>query len=135
MRNVLVIEDEPNHILLITVILQIDNYHIIPARTATEAIDLAHQHNPKLILCDLVIPDMDIWAIIRCFREIPTTRTTPILLMSGFVHHDIHERAVQAGCDGFISKPFSADKLRKEVNQLVGVSRLSDQNNSHIIYP
>lgn len=88
--------------------LQVDT-----ADSGSKAIEYCLGHSPDMIILDLHMPDMDGYETARHIRELPDFRLTPIIALTADVVSGIEQKAYEAGMDGYISKPFRPDDLRK----------------------
>jgi two-component system KDP operon response regulator KdpE len=107
-RRVLVCDDEPQIVRGLRVILREAGFDAVPAATAQEALDLAAVHPPDAAILDLVLPDGDGIAVCRALRE--WTRM-PILVLSAVGDEEEKVRALEAGADDYIVKPFAPREL------------------------
>lgn len=114
MTTVLVVEDDPLILALLTTLLEEEGYTVRTATNGT-AIRLAAAERPALILLDLNLPGMDGIEISKRLRADPRTRTIPIVLMSASEH--LRERGRQAPVDELIAKPFELDTLLECIDQ------------------
>ncbi|MBU6429524.1 MAG: response regulator, partial [Cyanobacteria bacterium REEB65] len=80
--RILVVDDDPNYIHLLKVVLESEGYLVIGATSAGEALELALHENPGLILTDLMMPDLDGWGLVERLSEDPQTRDIPVAILS-----------------------------------------------------
>jgi CheY-like chemotaxis protein len=107
-KTVMVVEDEPAIRGLLCMTLECENYRVEAAGDGREALDKVEQALPDAILLDLMLPNMDGWALINALSERSETDGIPIIAVSATQRYlDIGERGVQA----FLSKPFDVDTL------------------------
>ena len=112
--KVLTAEDDPIVRADLRLILEDAGFDVCPdARDGIEAVDLAREHRPDLILIDLALPRLD---GVEATRQILSERDVPIVALTGHSRGDFVDRAVEAGATGFVLKPFS-------VSHLIGVVR------------
>jgi CheY-like chemotaxis protein len=90
----------------------------IDARDGAEAVHLAREHRPEVILMDVSMPRVDGFQATRRLKKDPTTAGIPVIAITGTTY--TREDAVDAGCDGFVVKPFEAKKLLLEVARVIG---------------
>ena len=115
-KKILYIEDEPEMIDLVRLILNRGGYSVVGAETGQEGITIAQQVQPDLILLDLIMPDMDGWAVCRQLQSDERTIAIPIIVITGRPHRlddvlDIHIAKV----DGYLTKPFTPNELLDKV--------------------
>ncbi len=108
MTRVLVCDDEPQILRALRVVLRDAGYEVLPAGTAAEALDLAALRAPDAAILDLVLPDGDGIAVTRALRE---WSQLPILVLSAVGEEEQKVRALEAGADDYLTKPFSAREL------------------------
>lgn len=91
---------------------------VVPAATFTEAITAATAERPSLVLLDLVLGDEDGLEILPDLRRDPAFSGVPVVVFT--VHDSLEEKARLQGVDGFVSKPFKAETLRRAVEPFLG---------------
>jgi two-component system, OmpR family, KDP operon response regulator KdpE len=106
--RVLVVDDEPQIVRALKVVLREAGFEAVPAETASEALDLAAVRPPDAAIVDLVLPDGDGVEVTRRLRE---WSEMPILVLSAVGEEDQKVRALEAGADDYITKPFGAREL------------------------
>ena len=110
-EKILVVEDNPLNMELITDILESNSYCVVQAMTGSEAIELAKSECPALILMDIQLPGLDGLTITGVLKDDPATRSIPVVALTAHAMRGDEERARQAGCDGYISKPIDTRQL------------------------
>ncbi|GMR10783.1 MAG: response regulator [Anaerolineae bacterium] len=109
-KRILIVEDEEdNRSLLIDIIEGMLAQEVLIAEDGLEAILMAHEHRPDLILMDLTLPKMDGWQATRSLKSTEAFRNTPILAISAHAMVGDRERALEAGCDAHFAKPIDLD--------------------------
>jgi two-component system KDP operon response regulator KdpE len=106
--RVLVVDDEPQIVRALKVVLREAGFEAVPAETGAEALDLAAVRPPDAAIIDLVLPDIDGIAVTRTLRE---WSEMPILVLSAVGEEEQKVRALEAGADDYITKPFGAREL------------------------
>jgi two-component system KDP operon response regulator KdpE len=107
-RRILVCDDEPQILRALRVILREAGFEAIPAETAEEALDRAAVRPPDAAIIDLVLPDGDGVEVVRRLRE---WSDMPILVLSAVGDEEEKVRALEAGADDYVTKPFGAREL------------------------
>jgi two-component system KDP operon response regulator KdpE len=107
-RRILVCDDEPQILRALKVILREAGFEAVPAETAEEALDRAAVHPPDAAILDLVLPDGD---GVEVCREIRRWSSMPIIVLSAVGEEDAKVRALEAGADDYVTKPFGAREL------------------------
>lgn len=113
--KILVVEDEPDIMRIITHTLQSAGHQVIPAYGGEDALRKVKSHKPDLILTDLAMPKVSGVEVIEAIKGDPETSAIPIIAVTAHVWDGIAQSAGQAGCDGYISKPFNMKQLLQEV--------------------
>jgi len=106
--RVLVVDDEPQIVRALKVVLREAGYEAVPAETAAEALDLAAVRPPEAAIVDLVLPDEDGIEVTRKLRQ---WSEMPILVLSAVGEEEQKVRALEAGADDYITKPFGTREL------------------------
>ncbi|HMD52792.1 MAG TPA: response regulator transcription factor [Solirubrobacteraceae bacterium] len=106
--RVLVVDDEPQIVRALKVVLREAGFEAVPAESGTEALDLAAVRPPEAAIIDLVLPDTDGVEVTRSLRE---WSEMPILVLSAVGEEEQKVRALEAGADDYITKPFGAREL------------------------
>jgi two-component system, OmpR family, KDP operon response regulator KdpE len=111
--RVLVVDDEPQIVRALKVVLREAGFEAVPAETGSQALDLAAVRPPDAAIVDLVLPDLDGIAVTRTLRE---WSEMPILVLSAVGEEEQKVRALEAGADDYITKPFGARELVARLN-------------------
>ena len=105
--KILVVEDNPMNMLLATELLKFAGYSPLQAETAEEAMKMVETDPPALILMDISLPGMDGLSATRILKKDPKTRNIPIVALTAHAMKGDEQKALDAGCDGYIAKPIS----------------------------
>jgi two-component system cell cycle response regulator DivK len=127
MTKVLVAEDNPVNRELLRELLENRGYSVIEACNGQEALDMVQQGQPDLLLLDIGMPVLDGFAVMRRLRENPKLATLPVLAVTAYAMRDDRDKALNAGFDGYISKPINARDLANELERLL---RIREDRNS-----
>ena len=120
--KILVVEDEPDIMRVITHALTGAGYQVIPAYGGEDAIRKAKAHKPDLVLTDLSMPKVSGVEVIQAIKEDPETWDIPVVAVTAHMWGGLAQSAGQVGCDGYIAKPFSAKQLLQEVQKHLNVA-------------
>ncbi len=115
MPRILIIEDNEQNLYLETFILEKHGHEVRAARDGAEGIKLAEAIRPELILLDIQLPVMDGYAVAGELRRNPALTRTPIVAVTSYAMAGDRDRALAAGCDGYIEKPINPDTFLDEV--------------------
>lgn len=108
---ILVIDDNPASLKLARVLLAVAGYEVHTATDAEEALRAVQSFKPRLILMDLQLPGMDGLELTRRLKADEATREAPIVALSAYAMLGDEQRALEAGCDGYLSKPIDTRTL------------------------
>ena len=122
-KTVLVIEDTPMNMELVTDLLEMNGCHVLQAETAELGIELARTHHPDLILMDISLPGIDGLEATRNLKEDPLTRDVPVVALTAHAMKGDDEKALFAGCSGFVTKPIDT---RRFIEIVAGYLRKSE---------
>lgn len=117
--KVLVVEDSVVNMELVTDLLEISGYEVLQAGAAQEGIDLAVRFHPDLILMDVQLPGMDGLSAIRILKADSRTAHIPAVALTAHAMVGDKERALDAGCDGYITKPIDTRSFPKQVASFI----------------
>jgi DNA-binding response OmpR family regulator len=113
--TLLLVDDDPDIQRILTLRLQQDGYQVAQALTGTQALIAAQKQPFDLIILDLLLPDIDGFAVLAALRALSSTAMTPILLLSARDSPQQKERGLQLGADDYITKPFSPAELQARI--------------------
>jgi len=117
--RILVIEDNEDNLSLMRLLLERADYDVLAAVDGFTGLDRARAEQPDLILLDLAMPEMDGWEVARKLKSDIVTQSIPVIAVTAHALPKDRERAMEAGCDAFIVKPFSVAKLIGEIENLL----------------
>ena len=117
--TILYVEDNPDNRLLVKRILMAENYKLLEATNAAQAINLLETTTPDLILMDINMPEMDGYTLTTKIRSMPGLARVPILALTANVMRGDKEKTLEAGCDGYIQKPLDVDQLVREIEKFL----------------
>ena len=118
--KILVVEDNPLNMELVTGLLEAAGYAVRQAFSAEDGLLLAQQERPDLILMDIRLPGMDGHAAVQVLKQDPRTRNIPTLALTAQAMKGDDEVALQAGFDGYITKPIDTRTFPQTVARLLG---------------
>ena len=121
--TILYVEDNPDNRMLVRRILLSEDYGLIEANNAFEALEIIKVRKPDLILMDINMPDMDGYTLTAKIKSTPGFERVPILALTANVMRGDREKTLEAGCDGYIQKPLDIDQLIKEIERFLARSK------------
>ena len=116
MKRILVVEDQEDNRQILRDVLAA-HYEVTEAENGEEAVAAVTRKRPDLILMDIQMPIMDGYEATRRIKADPATRSIPIMVVTSYALSGDEEKARTAGCDAYVSKPYSPRQLLAEVRQ------------------
>lgn len=116
-RTVLVIEDNEQNLYLVTFLLESNGYEVVQARDGREGIEAAGRVTPVLILLDIQLPGMNGYEVARALRSNPALAEVPIVAVTSYAMVGDRERALAAGCSGYLEKPINPETFMADVER------------------
>ena len=124
MARVVCIEDEPDMIELMRLLLTRQGFEVIGARGGNEGVALVEKNLPELILLDIMMPDLDGWEVYDHLKKNPTTRDIPVIVVTARAQTAEKLAALdKAGVDDYIVKPFGPGQLLDSIQRVLGRKR------------
>ena len=120
MTRILVVEDNPANLKLITILLRNAHHEVLSAVDAEAGVMLARQETPDLILMDVQLPGMDGLAATAILKSDPLTAGIPVIALTAMAMKDDEEKTQSAGCDAYIAKPLRYQELYAAIDRLLG---------------
>ena len=120
--TILYVEDNPENRMLVRRILLSEDYNLLEAVNATEALEVLKTAKPDLILMDINMPDMDGYTLTAKIKKMAGFEQLPILALTANVMRGDKEKVLEAGCDGYIQKPIDFDDLLRQVERFTARS-------------
>ena len=114
-KQLMLVDDDPNLILLVKDYLEFRGYQVITAGNGREALDLLEEQIPDLIICDVMMPEMDGYSLVQHIRENSTTEWVPVLFLSAKGQSQDRVKGLNTGADVYIVKPFEPEELVAQV--------------------
>jgi DNA-binding NarL/FixJ family response regulator len=124
-KRLLLIDDDPNLILLVKDYLEFRGYEVITAENGQEALEVLDQDTPDMIICDVMMPQMDGYSLVEHVRKNPRTSWIPVLFLSAKGQSQDRVKGLNTGADVYMVKPFEPEELVAQVeSSLKQASRL-----------
>jgi two-component system response regulator len=119
-NRILVIEDNADNRILITDVLISLDYEVLTAIDGAEGMALAVAEKPNLILMDLSLPQLDGWTATRQIKAMPELTHIPIIALTAHAMVGDREKALESGCDDYVSKPIDLRELAAKLAKYLG---------------
>jgi CheY-like chemotaxis protein len=121
MAKILIIEDTENNRVLLTRRLKPRGHDIVTADNAENGLAMIASERPDLILMDVGLPGMDGWSATRQLKSDPANRQIPVIALTAHAMDGDREKALEAGCDDYETKPIDFNRLFAMIDRLLGV--------------
>jgi two-component system cell cycle response regulator DivK len=116
-KRILVVEDHEENRRIVRDLLTSAGYEMIEAVTGEEGVALAESEHPDLILMDIQLPGLDGYEATRQIKANPALRSIPIIAVTSYALSGDDVKALQAGCDAYVTKPFSPRVLLAKIRE------------------
>jgi adenylate cyclase len=123
--KILVVDDVPENVRLLEAVLVPRGYEVVTARDGVEALERVEAEQPDLILLDVMMPGLDGYGVCTRLRENDDTAVLPVIMVTSSIGQE-KTKAIEAGADDFIPKPFNHDELLTRVRSLLRIKRYHD---------
>jgi two-component system cell cycle response regulator DivK len=119
-KTVLIVEDNELNMKLFHDLLDAHGYRILQTKDGMEALDIAREHHPDLILMDIQLPEVSGLEVTKWLKEDDTLRSIPVVAVTAFAMKGDEEIIRQGGCEAYISKPISVTSFLDTVRRFLG---------------
>src|SRR3982074_2999851 len=120
MAKILLVEDNAMNRDMLSRRLQRKGYEVVIAVDGGEGVAMAHSEAPDLILMDMSLPVLDGWEATRRLKADPATRAIPVIALTAHAMADDRQKALEAGCDAYDTKPIELARLLEKIEALLG---------------
>ncbi|WP_363347269.1 response regulator [Methylocystis echinoides] len=118
-KTVLIVEDNELNMKLFNDLLEANGYATLRTKSGVEAVALAREHRPDLILMDIQLPEVSGLEVTRWLKDDEELRDIPIIAVTAFAMKGDEEKIRQGGCEAYLSKPISVAKFLETVNSFL----------------
>jgi len=119
MTNILYVEDNEDNIYMLSKRLKKKGFTITIAKDGEEGLKAARELKPDLILMDLSLPLLDGWETTRILKSEPETKLIPVIALSAHAMQEHKDKALEAGCDDYDTKPVDIVRLLSKINNFI----------------
>jgi CheY-like chemotaxis protein len=116
-KTILVVEDNELNMKLVKGLIKIGKYRMLEAIDAESGIELIREQRPDLVLMDIQLPGMDGLSATKIIKEDPSLKDIPIIALTSYAMQGDKEKAIEAGCTGYIAKPIDTRKFLETLAQ------------------
>jgi CheY-like chemotaxis protein len=124
MKKLLMADDESGVRSLVRMTFEGDGYEILEASDGNQALKLAREHQPDLVLLDVAMPGMSGFDVCRSLKEDPETQQIKVIMLTAKAQQMDIEEGQKSGADDYFTKPFSPVVLMKKVEEIFGANKL-----------
>src|ERR1035437_4592977 len=118
---ILIVDDTPVNLKLTRILLVNEGYRVLTAASAEEALEVLRSYRPRLILADIQLPGMDGLEMTRLIKQDERTRDIAVVALTAFAMKGDEQKAMEAGCDGYITKPIDTRTLGGRSRQFLAL--------------
>lgn len=129
--RILVVDDDARNVRVLEAMLHADKYATMAAHNGQQALNLASEHLPELILLDVMMPDMNGFEVIEKLKADPATMRIPVIMITALDDRESRLYALQAGADEFITKPVDRIELTVRIKNLLALRNYRQQQPAH----
>lgn len=118
-KTILIVEDNELNMKLFNDLLESIGYNIVQTASGLNAVDLAREHKPDLILMDIQLPEVSGLEVTKWLKADDELKSIPVIAVTAFAMKGDEEKILQGGCEAYISKPISINKFLATVKSFV----------------
>jgi two-component system, cell cycle response regulator DivK len=119
-KKVLIVEDNDLNMKLFNDLLQAHGYGTIQTRDGREAVDMAREHKPDLILMDIQLPEISGLEVTKILKADDALKHIPVVAVTAFAMKGDEEKIREGGCEGYVAKPISVPKFLETIASFLG---------------
>jgi CheY-like chemotaxis protein len=124
MKHILIIENDPTILSNTAELLELEGYHTFTATNGLEGLEMIHRSVPDLILCDLLMPEMDGFTLLKHLGEHPDLKRIPFIFFSAKSDKTAVHLGLRAGADDYLTKPFELETLLESIEKCLAKKKL-----------
>jgi CheY-like chemotaxis protein len=113
--GILIVDDNPINLRLASEVLRHAGHLVVSAVNAEQALDMLRHFTPQLVLMDVALPGMDGLSLTRLLKADERLRAVPVIALTAYAMKGDEQKALDAGCDGYIAKPIDTRRLPEQV--------------------
>lgn len=118
-KKILLVDDEPNIVMTLDFLLRKNKFEVLLATNGEEALQIAHENIPDLIILDIMMPKVDGYQVCEVIRKSPAHPNTKIMFLSAKSKDEDIEKGITLGANAYFQKPFSTRDLLKKIQELL----------------
>ncbi len=118
-KTILVVEDQEDNRRILRDLLTNSGFEVVEAVTGTDGVSMVETHQPHLILMDIQLPGIDGYEATRRIKSNPDFQNIPIIVVTSYALSGDDKKAFEAGCDAYVTKPFSPRDLLAKIREFL----------------
>ncbi len=119
-KTVLIVEDSELNMKLFNDLLQAFGYRVVKTRDGRQALPLAREHMPDLIVMDIQLPEISGLDLTDRLKKDPALKSIPVIAVTAFAMRGDEQKILEAGCDAYLSKPISVTTFLETIRRFIG---------------
>jgi two-component system cell cycle response regulator DivK len=120
-KRILIVEDNQINLTLLKQLLKAHGYEVLETPEGLQALDVARDEQPDLILMDIRLPDISGLDVTRLLKQDDQTKTIPIITVTALVSPEYEKKGLESGCDAYIAKPITLDKFLRTIESFLKI--------------
>lgn len=131
MQKILIVDDNPAELHTLHYALEMAGYRVFSSRSGEKALDLARAYEPALMLCDITMPNMTGFDVVRILKLDPRTKDIPVIFLTAREGGEDVARGFDVGADDYIKKPYNLIELLARIKRLIHKNKRDEPNLKH----
>ena len=120
-KRILIVEDNPISVTLLKQLLKAHGYEVLGTPEGLQALDLAREEQPDLILMDIRLPDISGFEVTRLLKQDQRTKTIPIIAVTALASPEYERKGLESGCDAYIPKPITLGNFLRTIKSVLKI--------------
>src|SRR5215467_1607814 len=134
-KRILIVEDHPLSLVLLKQLLKAHGYEVLGTPEGLQALDLARDEQPDLILMDIRLPDISGLEVTRLLKRDDSTKAIPIVAVTALASPDYERRGLESGCDAYIPKPITLGNVLRTIEAFLKIRPVTPTSFASLISP
>ena len=134
-HRILIVEDSPVSLTLLTQLLKAHGYEVLGTPEGLQALDLAREEQPDLILMDIRLPDISGLEVTRLLKQDDRTKAIPIIAVTALASPEYDRRGLESGCDAYIPKPITLGSFLRTIEAFLKIRPVTPTSFASLISP
>jgi two-component system cell cycle response regulator DivK len=134
-NRILIVEDNPISLTLLKQLLKAHGYEVLGTSEGLQALDLAREEQPDLILMDIRLPDISGFEVTRLLKQDDRTKTIPIIAVTALASPEYEKKGLESGCDAYIPKPITLGNFLRTIESFLKIRPVTPTSFASSISP